>query len=89
MSVDKELDSHKLDLKISLDVPAKMTPISQSSKMRSKSMVPAKPKLLLKAHKSDIISVYSSASRGSSKEEKRRDPGSGKKFKVAGGNLRA
>jgi hypothetical protein len=52
-------------------------------------MVPAKPKLLLKAHKSDITSVYSSVSRGSSKEEIRRDYSSGKKFKVAGGNPRA
>ncbi|MFO0118002.1 MAG: hypothetical protein ACK521_10465 [bacterium] len=57
--------------------------------MRSKSMVPAKPKLLLKAQKSDILSVYSSVSRGSSKEESRRDHSSGKKFKVVGGNPRA
>jgi hypothetical protein len=52
-------------------------------------MVPAKPKLLLKAHKSDMLSVYSSASRGSSKEEKARESSTGKKFRVAAANLRA
>jgi len=52
-------------------------------------MAPAKPKLLLKAQKSDIMLVYSSVSRGSSKEEISRDFSSGKKFKIAGGNPRA
>lgn len=64
---------------------SRTTPVSsQSQKARSKSVVPAKPKLLLKAPKNDIMLVYSSVSRASfsSKEDKRKNSEPHSKTKI-------